>query len=126
MLRRGFLLAIWLKKRFHPGMKFIPLDVSCYWKASPRGRYVLNVFLNLWLICPNDVHPVQEHLFDIEEQTQTSASDKPYYIVYPDEFGGNWRIQAVPNSPDSFESRKALPEQCAMLFSIELCIKLIN
>ena len=32
------------------------------------------------------------------------------YIVYPDESGGNWRIQAVPVSPHSFESRKALPE----------------
>ena len=24
--------------------------------------------------------------------------------------GGNWRVQAVPVSPESFESRKALPE----------------
>jgi len=29
--------------------------------------------------------------------------------VYPDE-SGNWRVQAVPVSPESFESRKALPE----------------
>ena len=35
---------------------------------------------------------------------------KPLYIVYPDETAGTWRIQAVPTSPDSFESRKALPE----------------
>lgn len=56
---------------------------------------------------------LQEHLFDIEEQTQTGASETPYYIVYPDEFGGNWRVQAVPVTPDSFESRKALPEQYA-------------
>lgn len=33
------------------------------------------------------------------------------YVLYPDETGGNWRIQAVPVSPDSFDSRKALPEQ---------------
>lgn len=32
------------------------------------------------------------------------------YVVYPDEMGGNWRIQAVPVSPESFDSRKALPE----------------
>lgn len=55
--------------------------------------------------------PWKEHLFDIEEQAQTGASETPYYIVYPDEFGGNWRVQAVPVTPDSFESRKALPEQ---------------
>ena len=35
---------------------------------------------------------------------------KPFYVVYPDETAGSWRIQAVPVSPDSFESRKALPE----------------
>lgn len=35
---------------------------------------------------------------------------KPFYVVYPDETAGTWRIQAVPVSPDSFESRKALPE----------------
>jgi uncharacterized UPF0160 family protein len=33
-----------------------------------------------------------------------------FYVVYPDETGGNWRVQAVPVSPESFESRKALPE----------------
>lgn len=32
-------------------------------------------------------------------------------MLYPDETGGNWRIQAVPIAPESFESRKALPEQ---------------
>jgi uncharacterized UPF0160 family protein len=35
---------------------------------------------------------------------------KPFYVVYPDETAGTWRIQAVPVSPDSFESRKALPD----------------
>jgi uncharacterized UPF0160 family protein len=37
-------------------------------------------------------------------------SNLPFYIIYPDETGGNWRVQAVPVSPESFESRKALPE----------------
>lgn len=31
-------------------------------------------------------------------------------MIYPDETGGQWRVQAVPVSPESFESRKALPE----------------
>lgn len=35
---------------------------------------------------------------------------KPFYVIYPDEGSGTWRIQAVPVTPDSFESRKALPE----------------
>ena len=35
---------------------------------------------------------------------------KPFYVIYPDETVDDWRVQAVPVSPDSFESRKALPE----------------
>jgi len=34
------------------------------------------------------------------------------YILYPDETSSNWRVQAVPSKPESFESRKALPEAC--------------
>lgn len=37
-------------------------------------------------------------------------ANKAIYIVYPDETAKNWRVQAVPVSPESFESRKALPE----------------
>ena len=35
---------------------------------------------------------------------------KPFYVVYRDETADAWRVQAVPVSQDSFESRKALPE----------------
>lgn len=53
---------------------------------------------------------MQEHLFDLETELQLTEPEKPVYIIYPDETGGNWRIQAVPISPDSFISRKPLPE----------------
>jgi len=39
-----------------------------------------------------------------------SDDTKPIYVIYTDETAGNYRIQAVPVSPESFESRKALPE----------------
>ncbi|KAJ3761889.1 GAMM1 protein [Lentinula raphanica] len=55
--------------------------------------------------------PWKEHLFDLESEDTSSKSSAATYIVYPDEFGGNWRVQAVPVSPESFESRKALPEK---------------
>jgi uncharacterized UPF0160 family protein len=42
------------------------------------------------------------------------------YVVYSDETAGNWRVQAVPASPNSFESRKALPEQWRGLRDEEL------
>ena len=52
----------------------------------------------------------QEHLFELEQELPVPAATQPFYVVYPDEIGGNWRVQAIPVSPESFESRKALPE----------------
>ena len=54
---------------------------------------------------------MQEHLFLLEDELAIPEEEKPVYIVYPDE-SKKWRVQAVPVSPDSFQSRKALPEQC--------------
>lgn len=49
-------------------------------------------------------------MFELEQEAGVAREALPLYVIYPDEFGGNWRIQAVPVSPESFESRKALPE----------------
>ncbi|KAF9508331.1 hypothetical protein BS47DRAFT_1373678 [Hydnum rufescens UP504] len=54
--------------------------------------------------------PWKEHLFDIESELSIPEDDKPYYVLYADETGGSWRVQAIPVSPESFESRKPLPE----------------
>lgn len=54
--------------------------------------------------------PWKEHLFELESELGLAEYAKPIYVLYPDETSGNWRIQAVPVSPDSFDSRKALPE----------------
>ena len=53
----------------------------------------------------------QDHLFELEAALQIPEAEKPLYVLYPDEFEGNWRIQAVPVAAESFESRKALPEK---------------
>lgn len=55
--------------------------------------------------------PWKEHLFELEAEQGISEDELPFYVIYPDETGGNWRIQAVPVSPESFDSRKALPEK---------------
>ena len=47
---------------------------------------------------------------EADESVPEVQPDQAIYVVYPDETGGNWRIQAVPVSSESFESRKALPE----------------
>jgi uncharacterized UPF0160 family protein len=54
--------------------------------------------------------PWKEHLFELEGELHVAASEQPIYVIYPDETGGQWRVQAVPVSPESFESRKGLPE----------------
>ncbi|KDR85017.1 hypothetical protein GALMADRAFT_233581 [Galerina marginata CBS 339.88] len=56
--------------------------------------------------------PWKEHLFELEADPSVPAIEpnQAIYVVYPDETAGNWRVQAVPLSPASFESRKALPE----------------
>jgi uncharacterized UPF0160 family protein len=54
---------------------------------------------------------VQEHLFQLEAEHGIAGDGLPLYVIYPDESSANWRVQAVPTSPDSFVSRKALPEE---------------
>lgn len=54
--------------------------------------------------------PWKEHLSDLEEELKIPEESKPIYVLYPDETANNWRIQAVPVRPESFDSRKALPE----------------
>ncbi|TCD71506.1 hypothetical protein EIP91_008887 [Steccherinum ochraceum] len=74
--------------------------------------------------------PWKEHLFELEGELGVTAANQPVYVIYPDETAGNWRVQAVPVSPESFESRKALPEawrgvrdeELSKLSGIEGCI----
>jgi len=55
--------------------------------------------------------PWKEHLFELEQEADSVAQpNQAIYVIYPDETANTWRVQAVPISPDSFESRKALPE----------------
>ena len=51
--------------------------------------------------------PWKEHLFELEQEQDIAGSI--LYVLYQDS-GGSWRIQAVPVDPDSFDSRKKLPE----------------
>ncbi|KAH9620089.1 hypothetical protein KSS87_006802 [Heliosperma pusillum] len=53
--------------------------------------------------------PWKLHLFELEEEMKSDPLVK--YVVYQDERSKHWRVQAVAVSPDSFESRKPLPEQ---------------
>jgi uncharacterized UPF0160 family protein len=65
----------------HPSGKILVFDQSCPWK---------------------------EHLFNLEEEL--CVEEKPVYVLYPDD-NNQWRVQCVPPSPESFECRKALPQE---------------
>lgn len=67
--------------------------------ADPQGRIVLFERAVNW----------KGHIFRLEDELSLADSEKILYVVYPDE-SGKWRVQAVPVSTESFESRRALPE----------------
>lgn len=71
-------------------------------QVDPSGKIIL---LESFL-------PWKDHLFELEADDNVPGiqSGQAVYIVYPDETAGQWRVQAVPSAPQSFESRKALPE----------------
>lgn len=51
------------------------------------------------------VLPSQEHLFELE--TELKVDPLPKYCLYSDQ-NGQWRVQAIPQSPSSFNSRRAV------------------
>lgn len=51
--------------------------------------------------------PWKDHLFVLEEEKDITG--QILYILFQDS-GGSWRVQAVPVEPNSFDSRKKLPE----------------
>ncbi|XP_039142062.1 MYG1 protein-like [Dioscorea cayenensis subsp. rotundata] len=55
----------------------------------------------------NQFCPWKLHLFELEEELKINPPTK--YVIYQDDRGKSWRVQAVATSPSSFESRKALP-----------------
>ncbi|EJU03082.1 GAMM1 protein [Dacryopinax primogenitus] len=54
--------------------------------------------------------PWKEHLFELENEMGIPEAENTLYVLYPDTSSHTWRIQAVGVSPNSFASRKALPE----------------
>ncbi|KAI0601644.1 metal-dependent protein hydrolase [Biscogniauxia sp. FL1348] len=81
---------------------------------DPEGRI---------MVLEGQAVPWKDHLYTLEEQdAETTGAEgegegegekgKILYVLYPEKPvpDAKWRIQAVPVSKDSFQSRKALPE----------------
>lgn len=83
-----------------PARDIVKAGLEARTAVDPSGRIILFEQFVPW----------KEHLFELERELAITDEHKPLYIVYPDETSGNWRIQAVPVSPDSFANRKSLPE----------------
>ena len=54
--------------------------------------------------------PWKDHLYDVEKDAQLAPENLVLYVVYPDETGGSWRVQAVTKEGEAFANRKSLPE----------------
>ncbi|KAL8949451.1 MAG: hypothetical protein Q9222_004438 [Ikaeria aurantiellina] len=74
--------------------------------------------------------PWKDHLYTFESSSSSSSpssntTSRVLYVLYPEsaDQGAKWRIQAVPVSKDSFESRKPLPEAWRGLRDEELSAK---
>lgn len=65
------------------------------------------------LILPTSC-PWKDHLFN------TPGTEEILYLIYPEGANASWRIQACPESPDSFISRLPLPEAWRGLRDAEL------
>jgi len=63
------------------------------------------------LVFDGQAVPWKDHLYECEE-ADAEAKSKVLYVLYPEKPtpDAKWRIQCVPESKDSFQSRKPLPE----------------
>ena len=85
--------------------------VKSWWPARAIVQSALNSRFDVHpsgqIIILDQACPWKDHLFEIEEELKASPV---LYALYQD-LGGSWRIQAVPVDPNSFQSRKKLPDE---------------
>ncbi|KAG8932194.1 hypothetical protein FRC02_001546 [Tulasnella sp. 418] len=87
-------------KSWLPARDIVAAGLESRFNAHPSGQIILFDTFAPW----------KEHIYELEKQQGIAEEQKAIYVIYPDETGGNWRVQAVSISPDSFVSRKPLPE----------------
>ncbi|KAK3228149.1 hypothetical protein Dsin_008011 [Dipteronia sinensis] len=95
-------------KSWLPARSIVMECLAARYDIDPSGEIML-----LTRFCPWKLH-----LFELEEEMKIEPSIK--YVLYQDDRGKQWRVQAVAVSPDRFESRKALPAQWRGLRDDEL------
>ncbi|KAI9089596.1 metal-dependent protein hydrolase [Phlyctochytrium arcticum] len=83
-----------------PGRELVEQSLADRFNVDPSGKIMV-----LKSFCP-----WKEHLHILEEEQKIAEDKQPLYVLYEDEFAKKWRIQAVSIAPDSFVSRKPMPE----------------
>ncbi|XP_052724291.1 uncharacterized protein LOC108346683 isoform X2 [Vigna angularis] len=99
--------------RFHvkswlPARSIVMENIAARQTVDPSGEILV-----LTKFCPWKLH-----LFELEGELKIDPPIK--YVLYQDERSKQWRVQSVAVSPDSFDSRKALPSQWRGLRDEEL------
>lgn len=115
--------AVEKRKGVHPSGKVLIFDEFAPWKVRPFKKTVALRGRSIRTTTTADA-PVpllfrhlaraetQEHLHLLEQDLSIPETELPLYALYPESEkpDSKWRVQAVAVSPESFESRKALPE----------------
>ncbi|GAA5999163.1 Myg1p [Rhodotorula paludigena] len=93
----------YLAKAWLPAREFVQRAVEKRKEeAHPSGKVVIF----------SEFAPWKEHLHILEQDLKIPEDELPLYVLYPESEApdSKWRVQAVAVTPESFESRKALPE----------------
>ncbi|GAA6017580.1 hypothetical protein JCM10207_001213 [Rhodosporidiobolus poonsookiae] len=93
----------YLAKAWLPAREIVQKAVEARKEVHPSGKIVIF----------EEFAPWKEHLHLLEQDLSLPADELPIYVLYPESAGvadSKWRVQAVAVSPESFDSRKALPE----------------
>lgn len=92
--RVRYLGGAWL-----PGRALVHEAIQNRFNFHPSGKIIVFESFAPW----------KDHLFKLEAELGLPA-DSLMYVVYADDFGGTYRVQAIPTVPGSFKSRLPLPE----------------
>ncbi|CDR44306.1 hypothetical protein NBRC10512_005307 [Rhodotorula toruloides] len=92
----------YLAKAWLPAREIVQRAVEARKQVHPSGKILIF----------DEFAPWKEHLHNLEEDLKIPTDELPLYALYPENEkpDSKWRVQAVAVSPESFESRKALPE----------------
>ncbi|RKF65675.1 UPF0160 protein MYG1, mitochondrial [Erysiphe neolycopersici] len=91
----------YFSKSWLPARDFVHKSFTNRLENDSKGRI---------LVFKGQSVPWKDHLYDLENQE--GAESRILYVLYPEKptADSKWKIQCVPESKDSFQSRKPLPE----------------